>query len=406
VAQERRLSMKSYAVLVVALLLCGCLYWDTAQAVDLTKYTYPVSTSQRAYLNGTFNVGGSSGDTCETETGYTFGADASYDLFYRSLPFSYFFNALGNFSMNKSQIIDSEREDAYNLLIDTRANKYFKDESKLFGFGSTTLNYRKLAAVEDADDPYWDVTAGVGYGRTIDATVLKQAYRMAQDFKRFGVVKGEVPENTLIELARIIDRESEFRSTHGPVEYRKYWYEAMEEVLTTAGVLTGDGLGAVGVLRIQEVLDEPTATRYYGWEARVGVGVVISDYDGESGDPLLNAAFDYSRPVSLQLQLNNNAYFQTVFQDDAVHRLGDVFQVYYEITNRIDWNNTMALEYRMPTAEDAENVLDLNFISAFIFYIENYLSFNPSFVLNYLDDGVNDAKSDWALRGSISYRMK
>jgi hypothetical protein len=389
---------------VVAVLVCVACLPNGAQAIDLTKYTYPVSTSQEAYVNGTFNVNGTSIDTLET--GYNFGGDARYDLFYRSLPFTYNLNAIGSFSVNKAQEQEAERQDAYNVRVRTRANKYFSNESKVFGFGATTAEYRKLAVQDEADDPYWDVSAGLGYGRSIDATVLKQAYRMAQDFKRFGVVKSDVAEATLIELARIIDIEGEFRSQYGPVEYRKYWYEAMEEVLQKAGVLAEDGLGAIGVLRIQEVLDEPTGRRYYGWEARAGAGVVISDFEGEQGDPFLDVNLDYSRPISLQLQLNNNAYYSTVFQDDAVHRIGDIFQVYYEISNRIDWDNTMTVEYLMPTAEDAENRLSLNFTSTYILYIENQLTFNPSFVFNYLDDGVEDAKSNWALRGSISYRLK
>jgi hypothetical protein len=108
----------------------------------------------------------------------------------------------------------------------------------------------------------------------------------------------------------------------------------------------------------------------------------------------------------MQLQLNNNAYYSTVFEDDPVHRLGDVFQVYYEITNRIDWDNTLQVEYLIPSADGAENILDVNFTSTYVLYIENQLSFNPSFVFSYLDDGINDAISDWALRGSISYRLK
>ncbi|MFH1312526.1 MAG: hypothetical protein ABIJ00_04795 [Candidatus Eisenbacteria bacterium] len=396
--------MKSYAVLVVAVFLCGCLYGGAAQAIDLTKYTFPVSTSQEAYLNGTFNVNGTSIDSLET--GYNFGGDASYDLFYRSLPFSYNLNAVGNFSKSKAQEMDAESRDAYDVWVHTRANRYFSDQSNIFGFGSSTLEYRKLSFQDEADDPYWDVTAGLGYGRSIDATVLKQAYRMAQDFKRFGVTNKDIPENILIELARVIDRQGEFRSQYGPVEYRKYWYEAMEEVLKNAGVLVEGGLGAIGVLRIQEVLAEPTGRRFYGWEARVGVGVVISDFDGEAGDPLLTADLDWARPVSLALQLNNNAYYSTVFEDDPVHRFGDIFQIYYEVTNRIDWDNTLQVEYLMPTLAGAENMMTLNFTSTYILYIENRLSFNPSFIYSYVDDGMGDAISDWAIRGSLSYRLK
>jgi len=399
----------SWLVVVAALTCCVC-WAGAAEAIDLTKYTYPVSTSQEAYINGTFNVTGTSADTSAAgdalETGYNFGADARYDLFYRSLPFTYNLNATGSFSVNKPQEEDIDQQDAYNVRVRTRANKYLSDESKFFGFGATTAEYRKLAVQDDADDPYWDVSAGLGYGRTIDATVMKQAYRMSQDFKRFGVIKSDIPEATLIDVARIIDREGEFRSQYGPVEYRKYWYEALEEVLKKAGVLAEEGLGAIGVLRIQEVLDEPTGRRYYGYEFRVGGGVVISDFTGEEGDPFLDINFDYSRPISLALQVNNNAYYSTVFQDDPVHRIGDIFQVYYEISNRIDWDNTLTAEYLIPTADGAENTLSLNFTSTYVLYIENQLSFNPSFVFNYFDDGVEDARHNWQLRGSISYRLR
>jgi hypothetical protein len=63
-------------------------------------------------------------------------------------------------------------------------------------------------------------------------------------------------------------------------------------------------------------------------------------------------------------------------------------------------------EYKMPTAKGAQNTLWLNVTSTYILYIENQLTFNPSFVFNYYDDGVGDANSNWVLRGSISYRLK
>ena len=59
----------------------------------------------------------------------------------------------------------------------------------------------------------------------------------------------------------------------------------MEKVVRESGVLSGDSLGAIGILRIQEVLDEPTAQRWHGWAVRGGVGARVKDFDGESGDP-------------------------------------------------------------------------------------------------------------------------
>lgn len=396
--------MKSNAIYLVALLVLLSFVTETSYAISLTDYTFPESRSQEAYVNGVFGAVGNS--TEDTEVGYNLAGSASYRLNLRSLPFSYNLGVSGNFSLDKSTVEDSESEDAYNISATTTADKYFKDDSDLFGYGSIALDYRKLAVQDEADDPRIDLEIGVGYGRTINATVLKQAIRMNEDFKKYDVITGNMPDKALLELARVIDRESEFRSQYGSVEYRKFWYEEMEQIVRESGVLTGDNLGAIGIIRIQEVLDEPTAQRWHGWAVRGGVGYRISDYDGNSGDPSLSARFDWTRPASIRLQFTNNASFSTVLEDDPVHSLQELFRVDYELSNRIDWYNSFQVNYDILTADGAENVLQLNLRSTYIFYIENQLSFNPEFQYQYVDDGINDADWNWAIGGSISYRLK
>ena len=377
---------------------------EAAAMVNLNRYTFPTSTSQSAYLTGNFNLSGTSADC--TQTAYNTSAAASYDLFYRSLPFSYNFNIIGNIVSARAITEGAESEDAYDVRATTRGNKYFYSDRDFFGFGAATFEYRKQQGADTVDDPYVDVSAGVGYGRTIDATVLKQAWRMQEDWKRYKVITGDLPDEALMDLARVIDRRSEFQSRYGSVEYRKYWYEAMEQVLRDANVLTGPSLGAIGILRIQEVLDEPTGRRITGWEARLGGGMVLSNFDGSEGDPFAAAEFDWSQPVSIDLQLNNNFYSRAVFSTDPSYVIGDRFQVYYEITNRIDWDNSVRAEMSVPTAAGAENDLTGNFTSAFLFYLENRLTFGPSFIVNYHDDGIHDAQTDWSLLGSITYRLR
>lgn len=395
-----RTSHMTVGILAIAI----CCFAVSASAISLTDYTFPKSTSQQAYLNGVFNALGNSADT--TEVGYNFAGSASYVLDYRSLPFSYNMNALGNFSVAKSTMEDSDTENGYNFLARTTADRYLRDDSDLFGFGGARLEYRKLISQDDADDPRIDLEVGVGYGRTINATVLKQAIRMNEDFLKYDVIKSDIPDKTLLELAQIIERESEYRSLHGPIEYRKYWFEDMEKAIRESGVLSGESLGAIGILRIQEVLDEPTAQRWHGWVVRGGVGIQVSDFDGESGDPTVSGRFDWTRPLDLKLQVTNNASFFTVLEDDPVYFLEDVFRVDYELSNRIDWYNSLAINYEMPTLEDLENILRLNLKSTYIFYIENQLSVNPEFQFQYLDDGVNDAVWDWTILGSVSYRLR
>lgn len=396
--------MRAVLVLSLCVLVLSALAFSTSRAISLTDYKFPKSATQEAYLNGAFNMLGNSVDS--TEVGYNFGGSASYRLALRSLPFSYDLSILGDFAVAKGTEKDSESEDAYHLNATTNADKYLRDDSNLFGFAGAMLDYRKLAGMDKADDPRVDLEAGVGYGRTINATVLKQAIRINEDFRKYGVVTRDIPDAVLLELAAIIDRRSEFRSEYGPVEFQKYWFEAMEELLTEAGVLADDNLGAIGVLRIQEVLAEPTAQRWHGWSVRAGIGARVSDYDGESGDPRLSARFHYTRPVGIDLQFSNLASFATVFEDDPVHNLQNIFRVDYEISNRIDWYNSLTLNYDIMTAEGMEDIFSASLRSTYIFYLENQLSFNPEFQYRYLDDGIGDAAWDWAILGSITYRLR
>ena len=68
-------------------------------------------------------------------------------------------------------------------------------------------------------------------------------------------------------------------------------------------------------------------------------GIVISDFSGESDGPGMSLEFDWARPLNARLQLTNNASPSTVFTEDPVHNLMNTLQAYFELSNRIDWDN-------------------------------------------------------------------
>jgi len=374
------------------------------QAISLLDYTFPTSTTQQAYLNGTFNAVGNSSDT--TQVGYNVGGSGTYWLALRSLPFSYNISGAASASNSRGTADGAETENSFDVNAATNLDKYLSNAVKVFVYGGASVDYRKLAFQDSADDPRVDVEAGMGYGRTINATVLKQAVRMDEDFQKYGVTTAGLSDDALLQLAAIIDRESEFRSTYGNVEYRKYWYGEMEKVLAAGGVLARETLGAMGVLRIQEVIDEPTAQRWHGWSARVGVGARLSDYNGESGDPNLVARLENHLPIGMVLQLSNRLSLSTVFADDMVYNLQENLRVDYEISNRVDWYNGLTVNYDMVTATGAEDLMGAIFNSTFIYYLENRLSFSPELQVRYTDNNVVDPEWDWAILGGISYRLK
>ena len=120
------------------------------------------------------------------------------------------------------------------------------------------------------DRPSSAVTVGLGYGRFIEATALAKTVRIEAFLMKEGELSDHLPKDIILELSQIIQREDEYKDKFGDT-YKKEWYEDMEAVRTESGLLEADRLSAIGVLRIEEILDrEEIADRFYGWEGALG----------------------------------------------------------------------------------------------------------------------------------------
>ncbi len=373
-----------------------------ASAISLTEYTFPTSRSQEAYMNGTFSSDGSTSKN--SQTGYNASGGASYNYYYLSLPFTTKLLSQGYYRVSRGDSISNPRNSSYDFTVAPSVSRYFRSEDKFFSFGSGQIEYLKTPNNDHAYKPYIQVTTGIGYGRTINATVLKQAVRMSEDFKRFQVTKGDIPDESLLKLAQIINNESEYRTKYGSEEYGKYWYNAMEEVLRETGMLNGDRLSAIGILRIQEVLKELTGQRFYGWEARIGFSKVVSDTFGKSYPATVQLSLDWSRPISMALQLNNNFYCNT--NSDSIFNIGNRFQIYYEFSNRIHWNNYLDINAVLRTKSGHKHSHQSTVYSDFQFYIENQFWFNTTFRLDRSDNRIDKPLSTWSYTSGINYRLR
>jgi len=379
---------------------------SSVYAISLTDYTFPESSSQQGHVKSDFSLSNELDPNKPKQSGYHLGGIVSYDRFYTSLPFEYTVKFAGTFDFDKGTDKGADSDQDYDMDLKTDLKKYISDESSVFGLGAVDLEYRKQPSADEADDVYAVVRVGAGYGRRVDATVLKQAMRINEDLKKYNVIKQDIPDNAMLELARIIARENEYQSKYSDEEYKKYWYEDMEKIIRESGTLSHETLGAMGIIRIQEILDEHhTGLRLYGWQASAAVGLVISDFEGEKGDPDLLLKFEWARPLTLQLQLNNTTFAKTVFADDQTYTLNEAFEVYYELSDKIDWNNTFTINYDILTAKDKYNTLTLKFASTYYFYLANQLTLEPNFTYSYVDDGVDDTTWNWKFSGSVDYRF-
>ena len=344
-----------------------------AQNVSVSDYDVPVSTAKILRLNGTYNWSQSSYSDSTVVTANNAAASLTFRSFYSSLPFAWFFNV----DANGGKSFDVWTHD---ITISTSVRKYIWDDNDWFGFVSPDARHANTFKQIESN-----VQVGGGYGRYINATALAKAVRIEEHLIKEGVIKDHMPKQTMIKIANIIERESEFQGVYGST-YEKQWYEAIEKEIRDSGYLVGNALGAIGILRIQEVLkgiNEIVNQRYYGWDLNLGVLFNISKRDKSPTDPpALAIGGEFSYPIGWSSQIDafakantpiDSAFFKQVITSAGINYL-------YEFSNRINFVTGYTINYITPAA--GRSYADHNLGASFVFYLENYinLTINASMV--------------------------
>lgn len=363
----------------------------SAYALDLTDYVDPDLYYQDAELRATFNFKEGNQD----QSSYNGTGEFTYDMEYSTLPFKWLVYADVQADLSRGPRDEDETAENYILDAWTEAKKYRKGGDELFYFGRFDFDYQDLEGSDYENHDREEITAGVGYGRVITATPLMEAVRCVDDLTKYGIIQGEVPDEAYLQLASVIAKEQEYKSKYSLKEYEKFWYEAMEQVLRDAGVLANDTLGAMGVIRIQDILtDERVLTRKHGWEATAGLGYLINDFSGNDGDPLFRASFEYTRPYGFKWQLIERVTYATILADwefgDTDHNFNNTVSLGYEISDMIDWINTWELDIILASDSGKDDTYRNGLQSELRFYITNTIDLITRLRFDHLDAGDNE----------------
>ncbi|MBF0229334.1 MAG: hypothetical protein HQK63_07030 [Desulfamplus sp.] len=378
----------------------------SALAIELTDYLDPNYKYQDAELGLQFNMS----DGNQDQVSYNGIGSLVYDMEYSTLPLKWDANIKANTDFSRGgDENDSSRKNLY-IDGDTTVKKYLGDYTGAFVYGGLILGVRDLEGSED-NDPYSKISAGLGYGRITVATPLMEAIRCIEDLTKYGLITGEVKDEVYLKFADIIAKESEYKSRYGKREYEKYWYEDMEIVLKEAGILRNETLGALGIIRIQDILtDERVLKRKHGWEAGVQLDYLISDYSGNDDDPGMGIYYEYAKPFGLKWQLIDKVSYSTILVDgefgDAAHKITNSFELNYEIGDKIDWENIWNLDIIWESDSDADDTY-LNFIDTGLrFYLSNSIDAKAGLQFSHKDQGDNpDDKVDSKLYFEIIYTI-
>ncbi len=379
--------------LVLIPLFASTLHADELDALSMTDYKLTDTFFDEAYVNGQFSLTSPSDD--EKETSYNGHLNSYYKLRNMTLDYAQDFRIDGNYDIKKGDEPDSSSDDSYDVLATGHADKYMLNVDQDFlVYGSTTLGYRKLLGADDADDPYVQMGAGVGYGRIYDATPYAKAIRVLKDLKERNIVTEMVSKETVLKLADLISKESEYISKYSAREYKKYWFDDMSKLLKSSGA-TKEELNSFGIIRIEEILvEENIFARYHGWIVRTGVGKILSNYDNEDEDPTLDVEFEYGLPIGLKSQFFNKAKYSTILNGDTGHKFTNTMSYSYELSDRVDWENKWIFDYYQPTDDDQEDITSNTLSSTFSYYIANSLSLDTTLSFSQVDDGIDNNGND------------
>ena len=397
----------------LSLAVIGLLFLSgSASAIDLTDYKVIEGTYSDAYVDGSLNV---NDDSDKEQTSYNAVIKADLESVHTTAPYTLEYALQGQGSFFRGSDDNSSSESQYDTTAHVEVNKYINNDDTFFVYGNTKLGYQKLSSASSASDPFVKVGAGVGYGRMYIATPLANAMRIAEDLQAYKIIKADVSDKALMDLAKVIGLESEFASKYGSNEYRQYWYSEMEKVLKENKALVNDSLSATGIVRLDEILSTNDSRgvldRLHGWTVQAGAGQVLSDYNGDDGDTTVDVEFDYALPFGYTSQLRETFFTSKVLNSDSTfdYTMGNRLKYTYEISDKVDWINTWNLKY-LKANEAGDDVTTNVLGTTFRYYLANQLTFNTTLSLSNVDGnnlGFVETKGwNTALTSSISYRLK
>jgi hypothetical protein len=375
-------------------------------AIEMTDYRTIYGKYDEAYVHGTLHS--TTGN--QEQTGYDLKLQANTKTIYTTAPYSFEFTAEGNTNFTQSEDKNVSNTKAYDLFTTTRYDKYL-DYDETFMYTGTDLGYRKVATSDNSDKAFLKISTGLGYGRMYDATPLAITLRIMEELKEFDVIKKSLNDIQMLDFAKVIGTKNDYISKYGEIDYKTYWFRDIEEILIDAGVLTYAALGAVGVIKIEEIIEiEKIAGRFHGWKVRAGIGQILSSYDGENESTTIDAEFSYGLPIGYEAQYTENAHISKNLDNTKPinFQFENNMQFTYEISDLIDWENSWDLG--IDFFHEGDNIMYNRLSTGFRYYLANNLTLDTTISLE-KTDGTNgniiETKEwDGDLFIGVRYRLK
>lgn len=379
--------------------IVSCSTLHLLHAIDMNEYTVIEGEYYKSYLNGHLSLDSGNQD----QTSYDAHLDTHTKIIHTMAPFAWEFESELNSDFSRGENKGDTTIEGYDAYAAARFDNYLQNDDTLFLYGGADLGYRKQIIADSADNPYLKLGTGIGYGRMYDATPLALALRIEEELMQYKLITQSLSDELLLALARLIQLQA--------VYSKKDWYDSIDTLFINSGVLSGESLGAFGIVKINEIIGlEKISERFHGWKIRGGLGQILSNYDAKSEGTTLDSEFEYGRPMGYKAQITQRAAISKILDEAEPidFQLRHNLSYTYEVADRVDWENGWRFE--LERYHNGTNLLANSLSTGFRYYVANRLTFETTLSLIKADsaDQKSIKKADWekALFVGIRYRLK
>ncbi|MDD5646338.1 MAG: hypothetical protein PHW86_04140 [Candidatus Bipolaricaulis sp.] len=180
-------------------------------------------------------------------------------------------------------MVIAERETLdYTVRADANFKWYLASQKNMFAFAGASARSSSLHASLGLT-----AGAGVGYGRFTDVTPLAIATRIDAYLVRRGSLIDNLHAVDLQILAYEISSAAEYESTADLLA-------VVQEIVEDSGLVREDGLDALDISEMMDLIEDPGYSRYCGWDAKIGLGFEVLDPSGGASDLVVTAALNYA----------------------------------------------------------------------------------------------------------------
>ncbi|MBL8006998.1 MAG: hypothetical protein JNJ56_05660 [Ignavibacteria bacterium] len=371
-----------------------------SQNVKITDFDLPVSSARKFLINGFYNWNQTDPYSDDSTLNITssWNVGGAYNQFYSSPSYAWQVTLGGS-------LFQLSREDTTRYRYDLAADlsKYFSNSHGYFVNGEVNSNYYRQSEFGTENRPTIELFGGFGYGRRVNATSIAKAIRIDEDLKKSGITSSFMPKSTMLAIAQIIDKESEYRDKYKALYESKIIEDINKEILNS-GVTNYTSMSALGFMRIRDVLygnNQFLNERAWGGDIRAGISGVLLTRNVNIEMPAANIDIRgrYAYPIGLRHQIIASATAQTPM-DSSIFKLylGQAGLSYsFNMTNRISFFTayTMTMNQIFLNTYDSlgaingtigtdKSAANNNVTAGFNFYIENYVTLNISAGFNNL----------------------